>query len=303
MNNMIIFAAFVATLAAFWILGWVFRNATIRVRPFRSNLILRFGKCIEELREPGLHFRPALLIPGYRSLEVSRQLDSETLRDLHVTDRDGTTLRIDLWIEYQVEDARRSAFAVESWREAVRNSLVHALTDSIASRRLDTVIRDREAVTAEMVEAVRADAETWGIRVEQLWIQDVRILPEIAKQFFDRVAARLEMEKARIEEEGRIRVQTVQAQTERKVAVLHAQARAMHPIAVGRAYARLGQNERVLSAYEELNRLSLLQPNRTVTFVGFNPGEVRALDAVMIPDLESVKLDPRLTSIDKENVS
>lgn len=303
MNNLVIFAAFGATLAFFAFLGWLFRSTTVRVRPYRSHLVLRFGKCVEELREPGLHFRPALLIPGYRCLEVSRQLDSETLRDLHVTDRDGTTLRIDLWIEYQVEDAKRSAFAVESWREALRNSLVHVLTDSIASRRLDTVIRDREAVSAEMVEAVRADAETWGIRVEQLWIQDVRILPEIAKQFFDRVAARLEMDKARIEEEGRIRIQTLQAKTERKVAVLQAQARAMHPIAVGRAYAELGKNGKILSAYEELNRLSLLQPNRTVTFVGFNPGEVRPLDAVMIPELDHLKQEPRISAIETESTS
>jgi regulator of protease activity HflC (stomatin/prohibitin superfamily) len=151
-----------------------------------------------------------------------------------------------------------------------------------------------------MIEAVRTDAERWGIRVEQLWIQDVRILPEIAKQFFDRVGARLEMEKARIEEEGRIRVQTVQAETELKVSSLQAQARAMHPVAVGRAYARIGKTTEVLAAYEELHRLSLLQPNRTVTFVGFNPGEVRALDAVMIPELESGKNAGRMTSIEVE---
>ncbi len=284
MNNMIVFAYFAGTLVALGALVWLFGRSTVQVLPFHSVLILRFGKCIEELKDEGLHFRPSLLIPGYRKIEVSRQLDFETLRDLHVTDRDGTTLRIDLWIEYRVVDARRSVFAVESWKDAVRNFLLHSLTDVMSNRKLDAVVRDREAITSQMVEAIRAEAEVWGVQIEQLWIQDVRILPEIAKQFFDRVAAKLEMEKARIEEEGRVQVQMIQAETERKISVLNAQARAMHPLAVGRAYSRIRKDEKVMTAYEELYRLSLLQPNRTVTFMGFKPGEIRALDAAMIPD-------------------
>ena len=304
MNSMMIFAGFAGTLLAFAALNWLFLRSTVRVQPYRTTLLLRFGKCIEELREPGLYFRPTLLVPGYRSIEVSRQLDFETLRELHVTDRDGTTLRVDLWIECRVEDAKRSVFAVESWRDAIRNSLLHSLTDATASRRLDSVIRNREALAGEMLDAIRADAESWGVRVEQLWIQDVRILPEIAKQFFDRVAARLEMEKSRVEEQGRIEIQLHQAETEREVAVMHAQARAMHPLAIGRAYSRINENSTVFEAYQELYRLSLIQPNSTVTFVGFKPGDIRAMDAVMIPEGESGHSGKRLAALkDETNAS
>jgi regulator of protease activity HflC (stomatin/prohibitin superfamily) len=263
------FGTFVALVGLFWI----FRIAFVVVQPKQSVLIL----------QPGLYFRPLLWIPGYRRIVVSRQLDYETLTDLHVNDRDGTSLRVDIWFEARVMDAKKSVFTVESWQLALRNLVLHTIMERMGHERLDTILINRDGMAASILADIHAEAQNWGIEVQSLYIQDIRLLPEISKQFFDRVAAQLELKKSRLEEEGRIAVHTMQAETEVRTADLQAQAKSMHPLAVGRAYSRMAGTREVLDGFQELHQLSVLQPGKVVSFVGFKEG-VSPLDAMMIPE-------------------
>ncbi len=276
-------AAFILPWLVLAVLGWIFYRTGVALRPFESVLIMRFGKCIEEIQTPGFHFRPQLWIPGYSKLRVSKQMMYERIQDLHLNDLDGTTLRVDLWVECKVVDAKRSVFAVESWLDALKNLIIHSVVSKAGSIRLETILSDRKNFIQDILNEVSLEAKNWGISVEQLWIQDVRLLPEISKQFFDRVAAQLELKKARVEEIGKIRVQILQAETEKTIAQYQATARSMQPQAVGRAYQKLNRTPGVMTAYEKLYQLSLLQPQKVVSFVGFKDSEVRALDALMIP--------------------
>ncbi|MBC7384950.1 MAG: SPFH/Band 7/PHB domain protein [Cryobacterium sp.] len=278
---------FFGTIAAFVLVGYILYRISVIVLPFQTTLILRFGKCVERIEAPGIYFRPSLFIPGIRRLDVSRKYDYVRMSDLHVNDRDGTTLRVDLWLEFRVVNAETSVFGIESWREALGNRVLHSLMNTAGSKRLESILSERSLISREILDEVREEAKGWGVSIEQLWIQDVRLLPEISKQFFDRVAAQIELRKARLEEEGRIRVQLLQADTERKVADLQGRAKSMQPLAVGRAYQRLGGQPKVLKAFEKLYQLSLLQPGKVVTFLGFGGSEMRATDALMIPDSET----------------
>ena len=115
-----------------------------------------------------------------------------------------------------------------------------------------------------------------------VFLRDLSLLPDVARQVFASVAARLELAKAHIEEEGRQSVSLLEAQTAAKVAGLVADAKGQYPAAVGRALDGLAKNPPVLSAYETLYALSLVRPHRTVVFSGFEPGEVRTMDAAMV---------------------
>ena len=273
---------FFCTFASLVGLFWIFRIALIVVQPCQSVLILAFGKCREELHDEGLYFRPLLWVPGYRRIIVSRQLDYETLTDLHVNDRDGTTLRVDVWFEARVVDARRSVFSVESWHLALRNLILHTIMERMGHERLDTMLVNRDGMAQSILQEVQTEAINWGIGIQSLYIQDIRLLPEISRQFFDRVAAQLELKKSRLEEEGRIAVHTMQAETELRTADLQAQAKSMHPIAVGRAYSKMSANKEVLEGFQELHQLSLLQPGKVVSFVGFND-KMTPMDVMMMP--------------------
>jgi hypothetical protein len=62
-----------------------------------------------------------------------------------------------------------------------------------------------------------------------------------------------------------------------------AEAKGQYPLAIGRALGRLKPEPEVFAAYNELYELSLVRPHRTVAFRGFGEGELRAVDAAMLP--------------------
>ncbi|MFM2419246.1 MAG: hypothetical protein RL385_3969 [Pseudomonadota bacterium] len=138
----------------------------------------------------------------------------------------------------------------------------------------------------ELSELLRRDiveeTERWGIEVELLLIRNVQLLPEVSRQIFESVAARLERVKADVEEHGRLAVAQCEADTNVRIAALVTEAKAQYPLAVGAALAELGRTPDVLAAYRTLYKLSLVRPHRTFAFSGFGEAELRAVDAAML---------------------
>lgn len=290
------FTSFIGTLLAAFAMLLIARRNFVIVEPNESALLLTWGKCREVIHEAGYYFRPYIWMPGCHVIRVSRRLDFERMSDLHINDVDGTTMRVDICLEYKVIDAHKSVFSVESWPVAMRNLVVHVAMEKMGHARLDALLTNRDGIANEILAEVRSEALLWGVQIESLLIQDIRLLPEISKQFFDRVAAQLELKKARIEEMGRVAVHTLQAETEVRISELQAQAKAMHPLAVGRAYQQMSVNAEVLKGFQELHQLSLMQPGKLISFVGFEKNEISALDVMMMPDGSETKQSVKRSS-------
>jgi regulator of protease activity HflC (stomatin/prohibitin superfamily) len=131
---------------------------------------------------------------------------------------------------------------------------------------------------------VSAETERWGISIEQVFVRNITLLPEVSQQVFGTVAARLERARAVLVERGRLDAAQLEADTAKKVATLVATAKGQYPLAVGRALERLRRSPKVFEAYNELYELSQLRGARTVAFRGFDGKDLRALDAAMLPD-------------------
>lgn len=287
--DQVFYISFFSTLFGTLALLLIARRNFVIVEPGQSALVVTWGKCREVISEAGFYFRPYIWMPGCHVIRVSRQLDYERLADLHINDADGTTLRVDIWLEHKVVDPQKSVFSVESWPTALRNLVVHVAMEKMGHAKLDSLLTNRDGIANEILSEVRSEALSWGIQIESLIVQDIRLLPEISKQFFDRVAAQLELKKSRIEEMGRVAVHTLQAETEVRISELQAQAKAMHPLAVGRAYQQMATNHEVLKGFQELHQLSLMQPGKLISFVGFEKSEISALDVMMMPDGSETK--------------
>jgi hypothetical protein len=121
-------------------------------------------------------------------------------------------------------------------------------------------------------------------------VRHVSLTPGVAREVFESVAARLERARAVILEQGRLDAAQLEADTARKVAVLVAQARSQYPLAVGRALERLKRVPAVFAAYNALYALSQVRGSRTVAFRGFSGGEVRALEAAMLPEAQGAQV-------------
>lgn len=262
----------------------VFRSTTVSVEDEHVALVTSFGKLVAKFDKPGLRVVPTRWLPWVKVHHISLARDFRIIHDLHINDARGTTVAVDLWTEVRIIDPEKSLFAVEDSEQATQNLVVHAAMSILGSRDFQQILDDQSDLGKQLQQEVSAETERWGVRVEQVYVRNVSLLPEVSRQVFGTVAARLERARAVLVEKGRLDAAQLEADTAKQVATLVAQAKSQYPLAVGRALERLKKSGRVFAAYNELYELSQLRGARTVAFRGFDGKDLRALDAAMLPD-------------------
>lgn len=257
----------------------------VEVEDEEAVLVTRFGKLAATLREPGWHWVIDRASPWVTTIPVSLRRDFRQFRDICVNDARGTTVVVDVWVEFRVEDPSKATFQVEDWDRSLRNVVSHAVIAILGNRDFKQILTDRTDLRELLQKDIAHETERWGLRIDAVHIMNVSLLPEISQQVFHTIAARLERAKADIDENGRQRVSLLEAETSARVAKLVAEAKGQYPASVGRAYEVLGAKPEVLAAYQELYELSQLRPHRTVAFQGFDESEgggLRAVEAAML---------------------
>lgn len=254
----------------------------VRVNEREVVLVTRFGRLAATLKDAGWHFVPDRALPWVDLKRVSLRREYKNIQTVCVNDHNGTTVLVDLFLEYRIVDAARASFSVVDWERGLTNVVSHAALSVLGNRKFEEILGERGTLAAELRRETSEEIERWGIRIERVLLRNVALLPEISHQVVRSVAARLERWKADIEEDGRQRVAMLGARTSAEIATLVAEARAAYPLALGRAFEELKQKPRVCAAYNELYELSLLHPQRMLSFVGFKEGEVRPVDAAML---------------------
>ena len=257
------------------------RAVTVRVEDEQAVLVTSFGKLVHTFKEPGLHWHLAGIAPWTKHLKVSLRRDFRHFKNVHVNDANGTTLIVDLWLEFRIKDARRAMFTVADWNRSLTNLVSHAATSILGSRDFRQILNDRTELGSLLQGDISHETERWGLEIENVFIRNVSVLPEISRQMFETIAARLERTKAHVDELGRLEVARLEADTAMRVAELVAEAKGQYPASVGRALATLKRRRPVFDAYNELYELTLLRPERTVSFRGFER-DLRAADAAMM---------------------
>ena len=269
-----------AALGGALILWRVFRLIAVAVPDEEAVLLTRFGKLEAVLTEPGLHLLPSLLLPWMSLRRVSQQVDFREIDSIQINDATGTTLIVDLWLEFRIVDPTKAAFAVQDWDRSLRNVASHATRAILSNLDFNHILTDRTDLGERLKRDLQEECQRWGLQVSNAFVRNVRLLPEVARLMFETVAARKERAKARIEEEGRLAVAMLDAETAAKVAKLVADAKSQYPLAMGEVFSELKQDPTVFAAYNTLYELSQLRPHRTVAFVGFDG--LRAADAAMM---------------------
>ena len=264
------------------VLALLFRVMSVEVDDGEAVLITRFGKLVATLKTPGYHFLAERIFPWVRVHHASLRRDFRHFQNVHVNDSRGTTVIVDLWLEFRVDDPVRALFHVADWNASLHNLVSHAATSILGNREFKEILCDRTELGTILQHDVGAETERWGIKVELAFIRNVSLLPDVSRQIFETIAARLERAKADVDEAGRLAVAELEAQTSVRVASLVAEAKGQYPLAIGRAFEELEQRPEVFEAYNALYDLSLIRPHRTIAFRGFDAGELRAADSSMM---------------------
>jgi regulator of protease activity HflC (stomatin/prohibitin superfamily) len=259
---------------------WLFNKMTEQVDDETETFILIMGQVKKTLKTPGLHFMPEKVLPWVQAINISKQIDYKNFKNIQVSDHYGTTVIIDLWVEFRISDPYKALFSVENWEEVMESLVIHTTASILCSQTIDEILKHRSELAEQLRIAMIQETERWGITISGAMIQNVGLLPEISKQFFNSVAARIERTKAVIEEEGRIRVAKLEANTHFKVAELNSLAKLQLPIAIGAAYGNLSAEPEVLRGFQKYWELNHLDPRKTVIFNGFKSGTLDVAESV-----------------------
>ncbi len=246
----------------------LFKTLFVYVPEGHQVLELSFGKLVKTHSEPGL-IGPGKLWPWKRYIEVSRQWDERILKNIESNDAQGTSVQVDLRVTFRIVDANKALFGVDNWEEALESSAVHEAAAELAGKDRELFLRCAPELSIALTDSLRTSMATYGIEIASARMMNVQLRDEVARQMFEAVAAKLEIAKAEYEERGRTDAALLLARTEQRVAELEARAKTESLKAVGRAYSVLRETPPLFEAYEELYKLSQIDPSRVVSFGGF----------------------------------
>lgn len=266
------------------VIAVVVKRFVVAVPEGHEAFQLRFGRLRRRVATPGL-VGATRLAPYDRWIAVSRQLDERVFRRIESNDAQGTMVQVDLRVTFRVRDGERALFAVDDWEQALESTTVHEAAAALAGKERALFLRSAPELIEGLTASVRAAMAAYEIEVHEVRILNVEFRPEVARQMFEAVAAKLEVAKAEYEERGRTEAALLLARTEQQVAELEARAKTESLKAIGRAYQQLRRRPEIFEAYTDLYRLSQLDPSRVVSFDGFEEGAL-STGALVESDLE-----------------
>ena len=165
------------------------------VQQYQRGIVFRFGRVLDRVRQPGLH----LIIPVVdRMVRVSMQTTVIGVPAQGVITRDNVTLTVDAVVYYRVVDPVKALVNVRDYPAAVLQVAQTALRSVIGKADLDTLLRDRDKINAELKAVIDAPTEEpWGLLIERVEVKDVA-LPEGMKRSMSRQAEAERERRARV---------------------------------------------------------------------------------------------------------
>jgi regulator of protease activity HflC (stomatin/prohibitin superfamily) len=165
------------------------------VQQYEKGVVLRFGRLLPGLREPGLR----LLVPfSDRMRKVSMQTVVLGIPAQGAITRDNVTLTVDAVVYYRVIDPVKAVINVQHYPTAVSQVAQTSLRSIIGRADLDTLLSDRDQINAELKAVIDTPTEQpWGIHIERVEVKDVA-LPESMKRSMSRQAEAERERRARV---------------------------------------------------------------------------------------------------------
>ena len=286
-----------AILIGLAVLLMIVYSSVFVVNERQQAIVVRFGQIQSVHSEPGLYFKlPFAFLDADRVQYVPDQSLRFDLNDIRVQVSGGKFYEVDAFVVYKINDARKFRQTVSGDRDAAESRLRTRLDASLRRvyglRGFEAALSDaRASMMQEVRDDLRPDAESLGIRIEDVRIRRTDLTQEVSQQTFERMKAErlaeAELIRARGNEEGQRR----RAIADRQVVEILAEARRDSDILRGEgdaernkifadAYSRdpgFFQFYRSMSAYDDALAASdgstmVLSPSKSGFFRYFDGG-------------------------------
>src|SRR5690348_14369827 len=216
----------IVTLNLLFIVAIVVYSSLFTVQQTEQALVVRFGKPVDVVTEPGLNFK-APFIDAVIPVD-KRILDLENPSQ-EVIASDQKRLVVDAFARYRIKDALRYYTSVGSIQAA--NLQLTTLLNASLRRVLGEVtfiqvVRDeREALMGRIRDQLDKEADGYGIQVVDVRIRRADLPEQNSQAVYDRMKTERQREAAEFRAQGGQKAQEIRSNAEREATVIEAEAR------------------------------------------------------------------------------
>ncbi|WP_433803870.1 slipin family protein [Actinomycetospora sp. CA-084318] len=164
------------------------------VQQYQRGVVLRFGRLLPKVREPGLR----VIVPFVdRMTKVPVQTTVLDVPSQNAITRDNVTIGVDAVVYFKVTDPVRAVVNVDDYLRATSQVAQTSMRSVIGRADLDTLLADREQINGELRAVIDAPTEDWGVSIDRVEIKDIA-LPEGMRRSMSRQAEAERDRRARV---------------------------------------------------------------------------------------------------------
>ena len=192
------FGTIIPIIVAVIVVWTIFQVA--RVVPQRENFVVeRLGKYSKTL-SAGFH----LLVPFLDRVAYKHSLKEQAIDvpSQSCITKDNIAVEIDGILYVQVVDAQLASYGIENYFYATSQLAQTTLRSEIGKIELDRTFEERDLINAQVVAAVDAASDPWGVKVLRYEIKDINPPPSVRDALEKQMRAERERRAVVAESEG-----------------------------------------------------------------------------------------------------
>ncbi len=248
------------------------------VREGTCQVFVLFGKVVDSISEPGIHFLwprltwRALIINLLGRVQVlDLRMDQFYLRSQPVNSEEGAPMGVGVWYETFINDPIAYLFKNADPQGSLAANVSNSTVRCLSNLPLSKMLEDRHELSQIVRSEVTTKSQDWGYKLGSVYIRKVHFRDEnMIREIEGKVVNRLRQVTASIKQEGDNQVHVIRNTADRSASIEFAKAGALRPQIVGQALSEIAKDPEVAKAlFEILETENLMQ----------NPG-----DLVLVPE-------------------
>lgn len=188
-------------------------------------VVLRFGKIVKVVKEPGLHFKQPFVD---KVVKFEKRILIYDIEPEKIIAADKKTLIVDTYTLWKIKDPRKFMESFKSVKLALPriDDIVYShIRDVFAKGTFEEIVSEkREEFLRKVTELCRKDLDEFGVEIIDVRIKHADLPPENTQAVYNRMKEERYSIAAQIRAEGQKEAQKIKAEAEKKVKIILAKA-------------------------------------------------------------------------------